>query len=33
MSYLLWTAAAVATVVLPCTIAFLCLPQSDGRGV
>ena len=33
MSYLLWTVAAVATVVLPCAIAFVCLPQNDGRGM
>ena len=33
MSYLLWTSVAVATVVFPCAIAFLFLPQNDGRGM
>ena len=33
MSYLLWTGIAVATVVLPCGIVYLFLPQNDGRGM
>ena len=31
MTFLLWTGVAFATVVTPCIVAYLFLPQSDGR--
>ena len=31
MSYLTVTVLALSAVVLPCIVAFLCMPQDDGR--
>ncbi len=33
MTYLLLATVAVCTVVFPCALAFVCLPQNDGRGM
>lgn len=33
MNYLFLTGIAVCTVLVPCALAFVFLPQNDGRGM